>query len=60
MLLPWARDVISIFSRGGQHFDPFFRGGGDKNKMLCAKAQKSLFLKIRGGRQMLPLPPPLK
>jgi len=27
-----TRDVISVFSRGGQNFDHFFRGGGQNMK----------------------------
>jgi len=52
------RDVILVFSRGGQNFDRLPRRGQNMKKTKCCgkKHKKSLFFKIRGG-QMPPLPP---
>jgi len=47
---------------GGSKILTDFLGRGvakyEKNKIVCAKTQKSLFFKIRGGGQMLPPYPP--
>jgi len=55
-----GRDFISVFFKRGAKFWPTFRGGAkyEKNKILCAKTQKSLFFKIRGGGQMPAALPP--
>jgi len=56
-----VRDVISVFSRGGQNFDRVPRRGGAKyeEKIFCRQKHKKVTIfQIQGGGQMPPLPPP--
>jgi len=54
------REVISFFSRGGQHFDRLPRRGENvKKKIVCKNTKKSLFFKIRGANAP-PAPHPPK
>jgi len=54
-----TRDVISVFSRGGQNFDRVPRTGGAKyeeEKYFVGKNTKSHYF-FNSGEQMPPLPP---